>query len=303
MSNLPSGACTKVRRSAASKAQMLAGSRKTRLFFRRATTRRGPCDRRAALEETLEALLDALVGEGLEEVVDDAEAERLQAVLRGRGREHEHRRRRLSRHRADQIEARARIARGSELDVDEDDVHGRSRHRLTRFAEAGHRPDHFRAMAALDQADEVVPGRPLVLEHQRLEEMRLAHTNVLPCSSGSSTMDCVPSAEDSSRSVAAPEYRSASRRRTDSRPNAPDLVGLSCMPGPLSSMVQTSLGPTSSARTVISPPPARMSAPCLTAFSTSGCKRSRGSTARGAPSPISQRNASWPAWRVARICA
>ena len=54
---------------------------------------------RAALEKPVEALLDAFLGERLEDVVDDAEIECFQAVL-GRGRcKHEHWRGRLARHR------------------------------------------------------------------------------------------------------------------------------------------------------------------------------------------------------------
>src|SRR5439155_8634214 len=213
--------------------------------------------RRAALEKTLEALLDALLGERLQDIVDYTEIERFQAVLRGRGRQHEHRCRGFAGHRADQVQARARVARGGELDVDEDDVHGRAGHRPAGFLEAGHRADHFSAARVLDQLDQVVPRRPLVLEHQYLEEIRLAH-DAPPFSSGSSTTERVPPAKDSSRSVAASEYRSASRRRTDRRPNAPGRVALFGTPGPLSSMVQTRFGPDSFVRTVICPPPARI---------------------------------------------
>jgi len=121
--------------------------------------------------------------ERLQDVVDDTELECFKAVLRGRGREHEHRRRGFSSHRADQVQTRARVTRGGELDVDEDDVHGRARHRLAGFVEVGHRADHFSALRVLDQLDQVVPRRPLVLEHQRLEKIRLAH-DASPSSSG-----------------------------------------------------------------------------------------------------------------------
>ena len=125
-------------------------------------------------------------------------------MLRVRGREHEHRRGRFAGHLADQIQAGARVARGGELDVDEDDVDGRASHRLAGFVEAGHRAHHFRAVGSFDQFDQVVPRRPLILQHKRFEEIRVAHDGP-PCSSGSSTTDRVPPAEDSSRSVAASE--------------------------------------------------------------------------------------------------
>src|SRR5229473_2397506 len=263
----------------------------------------GLWSRRAPVEKMPEALVDAVFGERLEDVVDDAEIERLQAVLRGGSRKDEHGRQRVSSHRANQIEAGARVARRSQLDVDEDDVDRRTRQRFASLIDGGDRADHLRAMGTFDQPDQIIPRRPFVLEHQRSEKIRFAHGR-LPCSSGSSTTDRVPAGEDSSRKVAASEYRSASRRRTETRPNAPGRVARFGTPGPLSSTMQMSLGPSaSSVRTVISPPPARISAPCFTAFSTSGCSSSRGKSAGRVPPPTSQWKARWPAWRASRICA
>ncbi len=73
--------------------------------------------RRAPVEKTPEASVDAVFGERLEDVVDDAEIERLQAVLRGGNRKDEHGRQRVSRHRANQIEARVQTRSGRGIGI------------------------------------------------------------------------------------------------------------------------------------------------------------------------------------------
>src|SRR5690349_2807764 len=140
---------------------------------------------RATRHEPAEALLDALFAEGLEEVVDHAEVERLERVLLERARDDEHRRPGRVRHRADQIETGPRIAGPGELDVYENDVDGRALQRLTRLVEAGDGTDDFREVRVMDQLDEIVARRPLVLEHQRFQHVSLTHGEAPPRSSAS----------------------------------------------------------------------------------------------------------------------
>src|SRR6266849_544009 len=253
-------------------------------------------DVRPPLVEPAQALLDTFLTERLQQVVGDAEIERLQGMLAEGGGQHEQGARdavprvpvgrRVGRRsqRLDELEA---ILSARELHVDEDHVDRERRQHFPRLSGAGDRADHLGQLRRLDEVHEVIARRPFVLEHQGAEA---GHERA--SSMGISTIERVPEGEDSSRNLARSAYCSASRRRTECKPKPPGRAVPSGSPGPLSSTVQTSvLASTSAARTSIVPPSLRPSAPCLTAFSTSGCRRSRGRSAPRVPAPTSQRKA------------
>ena len=231
MSNVPCVVCTNVSRSAASNAQISCGSRNTRLRLRRATMRGGPARRRAArrrppLVQPAQALHHALFAERLEQVVDDAELERLERVLLVRRREDEHRRvrRRPATSRTSVSPLSPRPAPSS-AHVDEDDVDARRRARRSRAPGAPRRalpPRRRPRRAATTRAAR--PGscaratRPR--RRARGAECGHGHRGAQPRAAAISTIDRVPCADDSRRSDAL-GASSSSRRRTAWRPNAP----------------------------------------------------------------------------------
>ena len=75
--------------------------------------------RRPTRMEPPEALLDPLLGEGLQEIVDDAELEGFDRVILERGRENEHRRRRAARARVRTSSRPASISVSRDPDVHE----------------------------------------------------------------------------------------------------------------------------------------------------------------------------------------
>ncbi len=160
-----------------------------------------------------ERLRDPLLVERFQEVVDHAELERLEGVRVVRGGEDEHRRAAGLDGFADEREPRALPVGARELDVGEDDVDrepGPRVDRLARLLERGHGADHFRKPGRLDELDEVVPRRPLVLDDERAQRarprrlLRRRHDALASdcrCC-GRSTIDRVPVDDDSRRRLA-----------------------------------------------------------------------------------------------------
>src|SRR5262249_8316998 len=182
---------------------------------------------------------------------------------------HEQRRAGAAGVRADQVEALSLVGGARQLHVDERDVERERAHHLARVVEAADRGDHLGAARRLQQLDEVVARDPLVLDDQGAPPHRAT-------SAGSSTIERVRSPARSSRNAALPSSPTARRRVTSARPIAPSRGAAG--PGPLSSTTHVTVcAAVSAVRTAISPPSWRRSAPCFTAFSTSGCKSRRGS--------------------------
>src|SRR5262249_9236962 len=153
-----------------------------------------------------------------------------------------------------------------ELDIDERDVDrlvaGRTLQDLARGIGIGDCADHLRRPGFMDQLDEIVARRPLVLHYQRTE----LHDRA---SAGTSMIDTVRPFALSSRKLAAPAYFSARRRVTNSIPRAPERRAGEG-PGPLSStmhLTRAGMPGWSSVRTATTPPSAQRRAPCFTAFS------------------------------------
>src|ERR1700733_13735872 len=282
--------------------------------------------------QATKTLRDALFREGLQQVVDRTQLERLDGMTVERRREHEHRRASHADHGSHQIEARLGARAAEELNVDEDrfDPHPWGAldravearrdllYRLACFFDACNGADHLGQARAFEKLDQIVARGPLVFYDERADGSTgrgyVAHgrasTAAGPAlarpraSGGSSTMDRVPEEEGSSL-IVAPEYRSSRRLRTACSPNAPARTSASGAPGPLSSTVHTTLTSgscTTVADTMMMPPPRRQRAPCLTAFSTSGCSKSLGRSAPPASFAMFQSNrmaSPWRAWRMA----
>src|SRR5262249_38527530 len=133
--------------------------------------------------------------------------------------------------RADKIEALVVALASHQLDIHERDIDRHVARRalqdLARRICIGDSADYLRSPGFMDQLDEVVAGRPLVLHHQRTELHDRAST-------GTSMIESVRPFALSSRNVAAPAYFSARRRVTNSIPRAPGRRA-GDGPGPLSS--------------------------------------------------------------------
>ena len=174
-SNVPCAVCTDVRRSAASKAQTSEGSRNTRPRPRRATMRSGPGAGAslvgAARVQALEARLNALLGERLQEVVGDAELERLERVLLERGREDEQRRVRACAS-SRTSSSPAPSPSGTRWMSTKTTSTRRCRVAASTARASSMRRDRAHDLGdarALEQLDEVVARGPLVLEDERAE--------------------------------------------------------------------------------------------------------------------------------------
>ena len=108
----------------------------------------GGCLRTCAMpmNQSLQALGDTFLGEGLEQVIHHPQVKGFQRVLLKGGGQNEEHSRMASRQRAYQLQAGAVPALGGELHVDEDDVHGKPGGRLeglTRLAHGGDGSHHL----------------------------------------------------------------------------------------------------------------------------------------------------------------
>src|SRR5580692_10418673 len=167
------------------------------------------------LVQSPKTLGDALLGEGLEQVVDDSELEGLDGMPVERGREDEHGRSAAPGHLTDEIEPRLRRRPAEELHVDENGLDTRpSEDGFTRLVDTGHGADDLAEVRALDELDQIVSRGPLVLDDERAHSRRRRRwpgqgraSTVLAgdpdkASGGSSTIERVPWSDDSSLSVA-----------------------------------------------------------------------------------------------------
>src|SRR3954470_3851578 len=115
--------------------------------------------------DAAQALFDALLAERLEETIDRAELRGLRRMLPERGRQHECGARSACR-RAEEVEA---VLAAGKLHVDEHHVDGGRGEQLARFGQASDRGQNVGKPRLLDQLDEIVARRPLVVEYQRAQ--------------------------------------------------------------------------------------------------------------------------------------
>ena len=315
MSNVPCSVCTNVSRSAASNAQISCGSRKTRLRLRRATMRagaaRGAAPPRAALMQPPQALPDALLVERLEQVVDDAELERLERVLRrtpSRGRTSAPSGDPASERTSESPVSLARRARRAARRRTPTSMP--DRRRVARRAPAAprrrRRPRRRPRRARTTRAARPGSCAPATRPRRRAREaaMRVMGSLLARPRRRARRSTACPALDDSRRSDALrrleleppphglePERAGADVARRASRARCPRR------------RTRASRRSVPRARTTTSPAPSpRRSAPCFTAFSTSGCRSRRGSSAlprTRARCPT--RSAATPRWRASRI--
>src|SRR5438445_10287714 len=128
---------------------------------------------RTAVAQPLEALRHARLGERLEQVVDDAEIERLERMLARGGGEDEQGRGGPLRVGPHKLEALVVHLAAYQLHVDEGDVDGdiggRRIEDLPRIVRGCYRADDLRGAGRLQELDEMVARRPLVFDDQRAQ--------------------------------------------------------------------------------------------------------------------------------------
>ena len=290
MSNVPCIVCTNVSRSAASNAQISVRLEEHEAALAARDDPRRPLAHlcpRAPLLQPPQALRHALLVERLEQVVDDAELERLERVLLVRRRQHEHRRRRLRAPRPGRATARVSPRCPVELHVDERDVDAHPRApRRSSACRASSSPPTAPTTSASPDASRARRGSFAPATRPR---RRARGSEIRPPASAQASLGV----GESRRSSAYPRARTragatrrAPRARAAAAPRAartrPSRTSASGMPGPLSSTTHTSRHRRRAATRARPPRPSpspRRSAPCFTAFSTSGWSRRRGSSA------------------------
>ena len=181
---------------------------------------------------------------------------------------------------------------------------GSAAERLPRLVERAHGADDLGEARRLEQLDQVVPGRPLVLDDERTKSG--GHRLSPPAPRRGARRSTASPAPTTRCGTTPPVPRARAAACTAWSPKAPARTSESGMPGPLSSTMQTSIpSAPREALTLTTPPPSsrRLSAPCFTAFSTSGWRRRRGSIAPSHSAGTSHAKVSEPWCRASRISA